>query len=401
MSSDTFKRGRAAEIKKAEKLAHRLHLTVSDRYVVELLDPNGSMQLMPGHDGQPDVRAYNNSRRHTTAYLVQERGVKMAVPCESCARGGVQRPWEDCIAVPAFGGYSVHNHACGNCLRSAGKACSLRRDFEQHGGTKWNDPIHSYVLGKGGLLAALEREPKRRSTVGQAVIAGAIECKDSFPAQESEALELSVCESISKSESGMAMRDPPAKGKTPAQSSEIKIEQEDGASDSADELDVWDIHPIPPDPVRPNGQPWAATCRPCLNRHEVPTGNRDTSGSGSAKNNPETNAPVMASGFLPPPLTSTLDSSKPAVRKRNASGEASNNPPKKLKAAVHPSLTDENVPTVTITLAEYTRLIRLENDRERMAEAVEDIARLTSRVKELVSAENDRWKAGHGSFSDR
>ncbi|KAH8435272.1 DUF3716 domain-containing protein [Aspergillus melleus] len=344
--SPPFNKDRSNELLMAAKRACKSHLSASDRHVVELLDPNGSMHWALGHDGKPNVRVYNHSRQHTTAYLVQERGVKMAVPCESCASSDSRSPWVDCVAVPAFGKHSVHNHACGGCLwKSSGKACSLRREFEQQGGARWDESVHISVMKAGGLLAALEAYPDRRSTIGQAAMAGAIRNEGSFPRVKSEPRESVVFEAASENESVSAMRSRSPKGKAPAQGVKTKTEQVD-------------------------------------RRGSV--GNRNASIGGSAKKTPVKQAPAKASGSLVGPSCGFL---KQGVNKRNASGEASGEPPKRLKVAVRP-VKKENV---TITLDEYNWLKEQAKDLGRMVDGaskyssktMDDLVRLATGVKEL------------------
>ena len=65
----------------------------------------------------------------------------------------------------------------------------------------------------GGLLAALEAYPDRRSTVEQAAMAGAIGNEGSFPRVKSEPRESVVFKAASENESVPAMRSRSPKGK--------------------------------------------------------------------------------------------------------------------------------------------------------------------------------------------
>ncbi|KAH1547976.1 hypothetical protein LV164_003950 [Aspergillus fumigatus] len=151
---------RKGAITEAKKTTRTGKLTMTDLSVVKLLDvireadwtSNWEVQEQEqGQEQTPVIRPLETTA-HSSALLLQQRGIKPQAACDLCIKTK-NKPFQSCVCAPAFRRHALRLGACANCIWHGREAhCSLRKDFVAAGGMKWMFTLDLIVLHAGGLL---------------------------------------------------------------------------------------------------------------------------------------------------------------------------------------------------------------------------------------------------------
>ncbi|EAW18259.1 uncharacterized protein NFIA_082060 [Aspergillus fischeri NRRL 181] len=151
---------RKGAITEAKKTTLTGKLTMTDLSVVKLMDvirkadwnSNWEAQEQGQEQGQTPVIRPLETTAHSSALLLQERGIKPQSACDLCIKTK-NKPFQSCVCAPAFRRHALRLGACANCIWHGREAhCSLREDFVAAGGKKWMYTLDLIVLHGGGLL---------------------------------------------------------------------------------------------------------------------------------------------------------------------------------------------------------------------------------------------------------
>ncbi|GFF66730.1 hypothetical protein IFM62136_06725 [Aspergillus lentulus] len=149
---------RKAAIAEAKKTTLNGQLTMTDLSVVKLMDVVRKVDWNSNWEGQgqgqePVIRPLETTT-HSSAMLLQERGIQPRFACDLCIKTK-NKPFQSCVCAPAFRRHALRLGACANCIWHGREAhCSLRKDFVASGGKKWMFTLDLIVLHAGGLLFA-------------------------------------------------------------------------------------------------------------------------------------------------------------------------------------------------------------------------------------------------------
>ncbi|KAF7169076.1 hypothetical protein CNMCM6106_004033 [Aspergillus hiratsukae] len=144
MDEDTFMELRKGAITEAKKTALRGRLTITDLSVVKLPDVIRKVDWTHNSENQPVIRPLEVTA-HSSALLLQERGIKPQSACDLCIKTK-NKPFQSCVCAPAFRRYALRLGACANCIWHGREAhCSLRREFVAAGGKNWVFTLDQWV----------------------------------------------------------------------------------------------------------------------------------------------------------------------------------------------------------------------------------------------------------------
>ncbi|KAF7125970.1 hypothetical protein CNMCM5793_002329 [Aspergillus hiratsukae] len=140
MDEDTFMELRKGAITAAKKS----RLPITDLSVAKLLDVIRKADWTHNSENQPVIRPLETTA-HSSALLLQERGIKPQYACDLCVKTK-NKPFQSCVCAPAFRRHALRLGACANCIWHGREAhCSLRREFVAAGGKNWVFTLDQWV----------------------------------------------------------------------------------------------------------------------------------------------------------------------------------------------------------------------------------------------------------------